>query len=73
MKYQKKVIKMVIKSEPFLYVKSAVLNYVHEQGVNCSESVWRGSVLQEKIKHILDEAVLRARKNFRKTVIDRDL
>ena len=73
MKYQKKVNRMVENNEQYLYVKSAVLKYVHDKGINCSELVWRESVLQKKIKQILDEAILRARKNFRKTLLDRDL
>ena len=73
MKYQKKVNRMVENNEQYLYVKSAVLKYVHDKGINCSELVWKGATLQKKIKQLLDEAIIRARQNFRKTVMDRDL
>jgi len=64
---------MTINNEKSLYVKNAVLKYVHDKGINCSELVWKGDTLQKKIKLLLDEAILRARQNFRKTVMDRDL
>ena len=64
---------MVENKEKNLYVKSAVLSYVHDQGLYCSEEVWKGPLLQIKIKQLLDEAIIRARQNFRKTVLGRDL
>lgn len=56
-----------------LYVKSKVMKYVHSKGFNCSASVCDGPKLDRIIKNVLDEAIIRARQNFRKTVIDRDL
>lgn len=64
---------MIYVGVKFLFVKNAVLDYVHEKGLNCSESVWRGEKLNNKIKELLDFAIERAKENNRKTVLDRDL
>ncbi len=55
-----------------LVVVSKVKKYIQEQGdMNTSQSVM--SLLSDKIRHLCDVAIEEARKDGRKTVMDRDL
>lgn len=60
-------------ADKYLYVKNSVLEYIHSKGMYCSGKVNKGLKLNDIIKQILDEAIARAKKNFRKTVMAKDL
>ena len=60
-------------ADKFLYVKNSVLEYVHSKDMNCSGKINKGFKLNDIIKQILDDAIERAKKNFRKTVMAKDL
>ncbi len=54
-------------------VKSRVKDYISEKGLRSSSSIFRTSILSERIRDILDNAIIRAEANDRKTVMSRDL
>jgi len=61
------------RNKKFFFVKNYILTYIHAKGFNCSGDVLNSEKLNNKIQSILDEAILRAKKNFRKTVFERDI
>ena len=60
-------------ADKYLYVKNSVLEYIHSKEMYCSGKVNKGFKLNDIIKQILDEAIERAKQNFRKTVMAKDL
>jgi hypothetical protein len=56
-----------------LIVQNQIMAYVHSKGIKCSEKVFKGDKLNEIVKEHLDRAIARARANFRKTVLEKDL
>ena len=63
----------MVRNKKFIYVQSYVLKYIHSKGLDCSENVIKSEKLNQLIKQIIDRAIERAKGNFRKTVMDRDL
>ncbi len=63
----------MVRKNKLFFVKNYILTYIHAKGMNCSENVLTSEKLNYKIQSILDEAILRAKKNFRKTVFERDI
>lgn len=69
----KKIIQEEYVIEEALFQKKKIKKYFHKQGHNCSEAIIEGLELNALIKKLLDNAVRRAKGNFRKTVYPRDL
>lgn len=61
------------RNNKLFFVKSYILTYIHAKGFNCAENVLNSERLNQKIQDILDQAIFRAKKNFRKTVFERDI
>ncbi|TFF99321.1 MAG: GTP-binding protein, partial [Promethearchaeota archaeon] len=54
-------------------VKSRIKDYIRGKGFRSSKSIFKSSILNERIRELLDKAVCRAIENDRKTVKPRDL
>ena len=56
-----------------LFVQNQIIAYIHSKGMNCSEKVMKSEKINQELKQFLDKAIKRAKGNFRKTVMERDL
>jgi len=54
-------------------VKSRIKDYISSKGLRSSKNIFNSSIINERIREILDNAMMRANKNGRKTVKERDL
>ena len=56
---------------PFLITKSRIKERIHETGLECGSDTFEA--LNLKVERILNESIIRARKNSRKRVLGRDM
>ncbi|HUS50816.1 MAG TPA: hypothetical protein VMZ91_11675 [Candidatus Paceibacterota bacterium] len=56
-----------------MFVQNQILIYLHSKGMFCSEMVYKGERLNQKLKTLLDDAIIRAKENKRRTVQEKDL
>lgn len=54
-------------------VKSRIKDYISSKGLWSSKNIFNSLIINERIREILDNAMMRATKNGRKTVKERDL